>query len=177
MDYPPNVDAVRYFTSDVLPRIHASVPDLRFVIVGRNPSASVSRLARNPQVVVTGTVPDVRPYLRGAALAVVPLRLGTGVSNKIMEALAMGVPVVASSAFAAALPPELASLVDPADTPEQYVEQITKITGGRRRPPEARRQAVLGYFSRDIGCELQSIVTAAAAARKPSSDDGRAAAR
>jgi len=102
MDYWPNIDAVTWFTHDVLPRLRQSWPQLRFYIVGRNPPLSVLALA-SESVVVTGTVPDVRPYLQHAALIVAPLRVARGIQNKILEAMAMGRPVVASHTCAQAI--------------------------------------------------------------------------
>jgi sugar transferase (PEP-CTERM/EpsH1 system associated) len=95
MDYLPNVDAATWFAAEVLPRLRRDWPALRFHIVGRNPSSAVSALA-SEAVNVTGTVPDVRPYLQHAAVVVAPLRLARGIQNKILEAMAMGRPVVAS---------------------------------------------------------------------------------
>lgn len=95
MDYWPNVDAVHWFATEVLPALRARHPRLRLHVVGRNPSATVRALAGDA-VAVTGTVPDVRPYLQHAAVAVAPLRIARGIQNKVLEAMAMGRPVVAS---------------------------------------------------------------------------------
>ncbi len=95
MDYWPNIDAVSWFVSDILPALRKAWPQLRFYIVGRSPPPSVLALASDG-VVVTGTVPDVRPYLQHAALVVAPLRVARGIQNKILEAMAMARPVVAS---------------------------------------------------------------------------------
>jgi sugar transferase (PEP-CTERM/EpsH1 system associated) len=97
MDYYPNVDAVEYFCRDILPRIQQEIPQVRFTIVGRDPSRRVRQLARLPAVSVTGAVPDVRPYLQNAAVSVAPLRVARGMQNKVLESMAMQVPVVASS--------------------------------------------------------------------------------
>lgn len=102
MDYWPNIDAVTWFVQEILPRLRRSWPALCFYIVGRSPPPSVSALACE-SVVVTGTVPDVRPYLQHAALVVAPLRVARGLQNKILEAMAMGRPVVASRACAQAI--------------------------------------------------------------------------
>jgi sugar transferase (PEP-CTERM/EpsH1 system associated) len=96
MDYWPNVDAVQWFVAEVFPLLRARFADLRFYIVGARPTPSVQELARQPGVVVTGTVPDVRPYLAHAAVAVAPLRIARGIQNKVLEAMAMAVPVVVS---------------------------------------------------------------------------------
>lgn len=97
MDYLPNIDAVQHFCADILPLIRRTVPDARFWIVGLNPSAEVRRLGDLPGVVVTGAVPDVRPYYERAAVCVAPLRIGRGIQNKVIQGMAMGLPVVAST--------------------------------------------------------------------------------
>ena len=96
MDYRPNVEAVDSFARDVLPHIRAVHPDARFAIVGRNPAASVQALADLPGVIVTGGVPDVRGWLAAAHVVVAPLRIARGIQNKVLEAMAMARPVVAS---------------------------------------------------------------------------------
>jgi sugar transferase (PEP-CTERM/EpsH1 system associated) len=93
MDYAPNIDAAARFARDVLP----GVPGASFAIVGRNPSAAVKALA-SERVLVTGEVPDVRPWLAAADVVVAPLRVARGIQNKVLEAMATGRPVVASPA-------------------------------------------------------------------------------
>ena len=95
MDYWPNIDAVAWFVSDVLPALRNRRPMLRFYIVGRSPPPAVLALATD-SVIVTGTVADVRPYLQYAAAVVAPMRVARGVQNKILEAMAMARPVVAA---------------------------------------------------------------------------------
>jgi len=102
MDYWPNVDAVSWFARDMLPRLRALRPGLRLHIVGRNPAPAV-RALEGDAVAVTGTVPDVRPYLQHAAVVVAPLRLARGIQNKVLEAMAMGRPVVTAGACAEAI--------------------------------------------------------------------------
>jgi sugar transferase (PEP-CTERM/EpsH1 system associated) len=97
MDYWPNVDAVQWFAQEVLPAVLAQFPTARFSIVGARPTAAVRALAALPGVHVTGAVPDVRPYLAHARLAVAPLRIARGIQNKVLEAMAMAKPVVASA--------------------------------------------------------------------------------
>ncbi len=94
MDYLPNVDAVVWFAREVLPLVRRDLPDTVFTIVGSNPAPEVAALARLPGVTVTGRVPDVRPHVRGASLSVAPIRIARGVQNKVLEAMAMGKPVV-----------------------------------------------------------------------------------
>lgn len=96
MDYRPNVEAVDSFARQTLPAIRAVRPDARFAIVGRNPTPAVQALAQLPGVVVTGAVPDVRGWLAAADAVVAPLRIARGIQNKVLEAMAMARPVVAS---------------------------------------------------------------------------------
>ncbi len=124
MDYWPNVDAVTWFAAEVLPRLRQSRPQLRLHIVGRAPSAEVRALAADPGVVVSGTVPDVRPYLQHAAVVVAPLRLARGVQNKILEAMAMGRPVVAATACVEALTAEPGREILDAATADEYLRCI-----------------------------------------------------
>ncbi len=96
MDYWPNVDAVSWFAERIFPAVREAVPSAQFTVVGSRPSEAVRALARQPGVVVTGGVPDVRPYLAHAACAVAPLRIARGVQNKVLEAMAMARTVVAT---------------------------------------------------------------------------------
>jgi sugar transferase (PEP-CTERM/EpsH1 system associated) len=96
MDYWPNIDAVQWFASEVFPQLRAKFADARFYIVGARPASAVQALAQLPGVVVTGTVPDVRPYIAHAQVAVAPLRIARGIQNKVLEAMAMATPVVVS---------------------------------------------------------------------------------
>lgn len=96
MDYFPNEDAVLYFSSEILPFVKKELPAARFYVVGGNPSRKVKSLSLKDQsIIVTGYVPDIRPYLRLADVFVAPLRIARGIQNKILEAMAAGVPVVA----------------------------------------------------------------------------------
>lgn len=146
MDYWPNVDAVRWFAADILPALRKAWPQLRFYIVGRNPDASVQALASDC-VVVTGTVPDVRPYLQHADVVVAPLRLARGIQNKILEAMAMGRPVVASSTCVAALDAKAGEELVSAEHAGDYVNAVT----GLLRDPD--RAAHIGAAGRS--CVLQ----------------------
>jgi len=98
MDYRPNIDAVVWFAHEVFPSVRREHPRAEFWIVGANPSAAVRRLSAQPGVNVTGRVPDIRPYISNADCAVAPLRIARGVQNKVLEAMAMGKPVVGTQA-------------------------------------------------------------------------------
>ena len=96
MDYRPNVDGIAWFVRSILPNVRAAVPDVRLFIVGNRPSKTVQRLASDPGVVVTGFVPDVRKYV-ALGVSIAPLRIARGIQNKVLEAMAMGRPIVVTS--------------------------------------------------------------------------------
>jgi polysaccharide biosynthesis protein PslH len=96
MDYRPNIDAVLWFVDAVLPLVRARDPRVHFYIVGQQPHVRLAPLRDNPNVTITGAVPDTRPYVAAAAAYVVPLRVGGGTRLKVLEALAMGAPVVST---------------------------------------------------------------------------------
>ena len=100
MDYRPNVEGALWFAEAVWPELRRRHPDLRFALVGRNPTADLRHLERRPGLIVTGEVADVRPWLAAATVAVAPLRIARGVQNKVLEAMAMARPVVATEAAA-----------------------------------------------------------------------------
>jgi polysaccharide biosynthesis protein PslH len=124
MDYLPNVDAVSYFAEDILPLVRKSHPEVRFVIAGRNPSRRVRRLSRHPNVVVTGAISEVYPYVLGAAAVVAPFRICQGVQNKILEALAAGQPVVSTSRPARAIGARHGETLLIADTAQEFASAI-----------------------------------------------------
>ena len=130
MDYWPNVDAVTWFAQQVMPLLSAH-PRLRFYIVGSNPSPVVKGLAADPRVVVTGRVADVRPYLAHAAAAVAPLRVARGIQNKVLEAMAMGRPIVASPAALEGIGPEAANYLISAQTPDYFAAAVGRILEGQ----------------------------------------------
>ena len=141
MDYWPNVDAVVWFAQEVLPRLREQRPSLRLFIVGRSPAAAVRDLA-GAGVTVTGTVPDVRPYLQHAAVVVAPLRLARGIQNKILEAMAMGRPVVAAGACVEALVAQPGTEIVAAADAQTYVDAIDVLLS------EPARAAAIGAAGR-----------------------------
>ena len=100
MDYRPNEAAAAWFCREVWPHVRGVLPEARFAVVGARPTKAVRALRGLPGVTVTGRVPDVRPWLEAARVAVAPLGVARGVQNKVLEAMAMGTPVVASPAAA-----------------------------------------------------------------------------
>lgn len=97
MDYWPNVEGVTWFVNRILPHIQQAVPDTHLYVVGSRPTAEVKKLERLQGVTVTGFVDDIRDYLAAARVCVVPLRIARGIQNKVLEAMAMGKPVVATA--------------------------------------------------------------------------------
>ena len=149
MDYWPNVDAVTWFANDILPKLRQRRPELRFYIVGRSPTPAVEALA-SEHVVVTGTVPDVRPYLQHAAVVVAPLRLARGIQNKVLEAMAVGMPVVASTECAGPVDAVPGRDFLTAGSVEEYVAQIESLLDAPDRAAamgEAARLQVLARYS------------------------------
>jgi len=128
MDWMPNEDAVRFFVEQILPRIRQAIPDATFTVVGRNPSRALVELGvRQPGVIVTGGVDDVRPYMAQAALYLVPLRIGGGTRLKIFEAMAMGLPVVSTRIGAEGLPVTDGQDIVLADSPEQIANAAIQL--------------------------------------------------
>jgi glycosyltransferase involved in cell wall biosynthesis len=97
MDYLPNIDGCEHFVREILPLVRAKFGEVRFTIVGSKPTPQVQALAREPGVTVTGFVDDPREYLARASVSVAPLRIARGIQNKVLEALAMGLPVVGTT--------------------------------------------------------------------------------
>ena len=149
MDYWPNIDAAVWFAGEILPRLRQYDSRIRFYIVGRSPDAAVQALATDAAMVVTGTVADVRPYLKHAAAVVAPLRIARGIQNKVLEAMAMGRPVVASAACAAAIDAADSELLAAADA-DQYVARITDLLADRAGADaigHAARRRVVSHYS------------------------------
>lgn len=151
MDYLPNIDAVRWFVADMLPTLRQHRPQLRFYIVGRSPTPEVMALA-DANITVTGTVSDVRPYLQHAAVVVAPLRIARGIQNKILEAMAMARPVVASTECAAAVDAVFGQELLTATTPADFIAEIETLLQDTERCFSisiAARQRVLARYSWD----------------------------
>lgn len=153
MDWLPNVDGIGWFVREVLPRVRREVA-ARLVVVGRNPLPEVQALAAaNPDVVVTGTVDDVRPYVDRARAYVVPLRIGGGTRMKIFEAMAMAKPVVSTRLGAEGLPVTDGRNIVLADEPEELARQIVALLRDpmrRRQLGSAGRQLVTQHFTWDV---------------------------
>jgi polysaccharide biosynthesis protein PslH len=141
MDYFPNVDGVRWFVSDVWPRVQRQLPDARLRIVGSSPVAAIRRLADLPGVTVTGSVPDVRPHLQDAAVSLAPLRIARGTQNKILESMAMGLPVVATSAAAAGIQAQPGRHLLAADDATAFADCVVGLLTDQTRRQDLARTA------------------------------------
>ena len=127
MDYYPNIDAVLHFTRRILPIIRTAIPDVEFRIIGSSPPSAIEQLRNLPGVVVTGHVPDVRPFLRDAVLSVAPLRMARGTQNKILESMALGLPVVATSQAAKGIEATPGEHLLVADSTEDFSTQVVRL--------------------------------------------------
>ena len=127
MDYPPNVEAVRWFARRVWPEVRAAVPAAVFRIVGRSPSGEVASLGSRAGVEVTGEVASVVDELHAAAVVVAPLRIARGVQNKVLEAMAAGRPVICSPQAYEGVGGLRGSELLVADTPEQWVRDVVSL--------------------------------------------------
>jgi glycosyltransferase involved in cell wall biosynthesis len=128
MFYPPNSDAVRWFATHAFPMVRAAVPGTRFSVVGSRPPAFIHKLASAESgVVVAGYVPDLGPVLRETAVLVVPLRAGSGMRVKILEAFARGIPVVSTSVGVEGIEARAGEHLVVADSPEDFASAVTRI--------------------------------------------------
>ncbi|MEO0437610.1 MAG: TIGR03087 family PEP-CTERM/XrtA system glycosyltransferase [Pseudomonadota bacterium] len=147
MDYPPNIDAVVWFTKHVMPSLLALDDRLRFFIVGGSPAKSVSELADCPEICVTGRVTDVRPYLEHALLAVAPMQIARGIQNKVLEAMAMKKPTVLSPQALEGIGAVHGQQILVADSEAEFVRIISEIKDGAYKDlGESAREYVLANF-------------------------------
>lgn len=152
MDYRPNIEAAEWMVEDILPRVRDAVPGTHFTIVGSNPSRRIEALGGRPGVTVTGRVPDVRPFIAAADVSVAPIRTARGVQNKVLEAMAMGKPVVATDQAYAGISAEAGRdliVTSGADAFAAAVVDLAKDGDARRRIGEAARKRMEEHYSWD----------------------------
>lgn len=125
--YFPNRDAILYFYNEIFPIIKNAVPDVKFYVVGNLPPKNIIKLEANGDIIVTGRVEDVRPYFHKSAVFVCPLRSGSGMQAKILESMAMGVPVVTSSMGIQALEASVGKDILVADDPKKFAESVINL--------------------------------------------------
>jgi sugar transferase (PEP-CTERM/EpsH1 system associated) len=171
MDWLPNEDAVAWFAEAILPRIRAHVPDAQFTIVGRTPSQPVRELARTHRgITVTGSVPDVRPYMERAAVFVIPMRVAGGTRLKVYEAMGMEIPIVSTTIGIEGLPIRHDAELLVADEPEAFATAVVRLLrepglGARLAESAARRvRADFGWY--EVASRFASICAALRSERR-----------
>lgn len=150
MDYYPNQECMFDFCANTLPLIRTKRPEVKLLIVGADPSPKVKELGGLPGVTVTGSVPDVRPYVRKSALMIAPLNIARGTQNKILEAMAMGVPVVTSRVAAGGVDAMADEHFLVAETPDEYARAVLSIMENRSlrvRLSQAGRARMLSHHA------------------------------
>jgi len=168
MDYPPNVDAAVVLIRDVMPIVQEALPSARLLIVGRDPVPElVSAGKQAPGVTVTGFVEDVRPFLEKATVFVAPLRFGAGIQNKLLEALAMEMPVIASPLAADGLRtengdlPPLEQAFEPDDLAGLIIRRLQEANKNVAPVPEARAFVERHFNWHKSGEKLHRLLVAA----------------
>ena len=141
MDYRPNIDAVVWFCDEILPIVQTEIPAANFTICGSRPAPAVRRLAKRRGITVTGRVPHARSCLDRAEVFVAPLRMARGVQNKVIEALAMGLPCVASTAASRGTAVADGEGILTTDEPMQFARHIVDLLQDSKRRAEMSRRA------------------------------------
>lgn len=153
MHWPPNVESMLYFYKEILPLVRKQIPNCTLTIAGQQPVAAIRALAADPAVRVTGYVSDAREVARDCGVFVVPLLSGSGVRVKILNAMAMGLPIVSTSVGAEGLDARPGTAVLIADTPEGFARAVVEVM--KRRDLAER----LGREGRALVCEKYSWKT------------------
>jgi sugar transferase (PEP-CTERM/EpsH1 system associated) len=165
MSYHANISMVLYLINEIMPLIWSHRPDIKLWLVGKDPSRDILNFSDHPAITVTGTVVDIRPYLRKAVIALAPTTYGTGIQNKVLEAMACGTPVVSTSKAVAALTvrPEHDLLV--ADEPEEFAGRILNLLDFPERRKQigqaGRRYVEQNHNWQNISANLEDIYLAA----------------
>jgi sugar transferase (PEP-CTERM/EpsH1 system associated) len=155
MSYHANITAALHLINDIMPKVWAQHPEVKVMIVGKDPAPEICALAnkkshRKGQVIVTGTVPDIRPYLHQSSVAVAPVPYGAGIQNKVLEAMACGSAVIASPQACSALATQSGRDLLVADTPEQFASSLLDLLA------HPGQQRVLGSSARSYVEEYHS---------------------
>ena len=161
MDYPVNISGVLWFVRNVWPQLIQKYPTLKFYIVGNNPVAEVRQLAKKSNIVVTGFVDDIRDYYKLADVFVAPLHLGRGIQNKVLEAMAMGIPTITTSKANAGIQGNAGEHLLIADSADAFINAISCLLNDRgqaARLASAARDFVVSHYDWDVNMlKLQKI--------------------
>jgi len=156
MSYHANVAAALDLATKIMPLVWQQFPEARLIIAGKDPSTELLELAADPRITITGTVPDLRPYLAQATVAVTPIRYGVGIQNKVLEALAMATPVVSTPQATSALQVQPGRDLLVGDTPQAISQAIITLLGDqelRHQVGQAGRRYVETYHDWQTAAE------------------------
>jgi len=157
-----NIDAVLYFNREIYPRIKKEIPDVQFTIIGGNPTPQVLTLMNDASISVTGYVDDVRPFADKGTIFVVPLRIGSGTRLKILEALAMGIPIVTTSLGIEGIQARNGEHLLIADTPQEFARCVIELLQDKqfrlRLAAEGRKLVERKYDWRVIGNQMDKLI-------------------
>jgi glycosyltransferase involved in cell wall biosynthesis len=166
----PNVDAVLYFHTEIWPRLKEALPGIKFYVVGQSPPPEIAGLAADKSIIVTGTVDDVTPYLKRAQVFICPVRLGGGFRGKILEAMALGRPVVSTRLGAEGIPASDRENIILADNAEDFIKGIADLIGNHQlyqRIQSNARQLMEERYAWDKGAALLEAVLEEMLAKPP----------
>jgi glycosyltransferase involved in cell wall biosynthesis len=152
MSFPPNVTAVLHYYQQILPHIRRELPQVRLIVAGRDPAPEIAALASDPYVTVTGYVDDMRPWLARSCVMICPMTSGSGIKNKVLEALAMARPVVATTLGIEALEVTDQCELVIADQPAEFAAAVLRLLRDpdvRKRMGAAGRQLVMQRYTWD----------------------------
>jgi len=162
LDYPPNYNGISWFVTTIYPMLKKDVPNIRLLIVGKNPVQKIKELAKDPSITVTGTVPDIRPFYEMSNIAIVPLREGEGTRLKVVEGMAMKKPVIATTVGAEGVLPTSGVIL--ADTPEEFARETIALLHDDKKAVqlgESNFAFVMEHYRWSILLEkLNSIISA-----------------
>ncbi|OGL38676.1 MAG: hypothetical protein A2042_06040 [Candidatus Schekmanbacteria bacterium GWA2_38_11] len=149
-----NIDAMLFFCKDIFPLIEKEVPDVKLYIVGESPGEAIKSLSLKNNIFVTGSVPDVKPFINKCEIFIAPLRIGTGIKTKIIEALACGKPIVTTSICVQGLEVENGKHIIIADEPESFAKKVIELLKNSNMRKELSRNAQKLFYER---YELNSV--------------------
>lgn len=150
MNFPPNIDAALYLHSEVLPLVKKAIPKVKLYIVGRNPVSEIQGINGKNDTILTGEVEDVRPYIMRSSLVVIPMRIGSGIKNKVLETMAMGKPLVSTPRGVEALRPEVRANIPIGIDAGEIAERIVSLLnneGARKALAQRVPRIVRKYHS------------------------------
>jgi glycosyltransferase involved in cell wall biosynthesis len=162
MNYFPNCDGVLYFIEEIWPIIQKEYPQVTLDIIGRYPPRALSKLDGKNGVRIVGEVEDVRPYLVQADISVAPLRVARGIQNKVLEAMAMGIPVVATANALEGIEVHRDEEVLVGDSPEAFAAHVIRLLRDselrNRISKKARARVAQSYSWKSTGAQLEKVI-------------------